>query len=248
MNHDENESMPPKPFELQALAPVRMTSLQKARLWSRVEASAAAQVATGGTGGAAPQIPAVQPATLLGKASRSLVVRWGVAALVTGLVAGAAIDRYGFPPEPMVVEKIVVRTQEVRVEVPVPGPSNAPPFVPPAKRALQKSEPKEPPPVQKEPEIEAGNTNVENVERQLLEAARTALVRRESSFALETLEKLRLEFPRGQLTEERESLRVQALQQAKRDDDAKAAARAFLEQYPHSVFGPAVEGVLEGEK
>ena len=77
--------------------------------------------------------------------------------------------------------------------------------------------------------------------------ARNALVRRDANSALQMLENLHREFPHGQLIEERESLRVQALQQAKRDDDAKAAAKAFLERFPHSVFGPAVEAVLHGE-
>ncbi|MBX7113459.1 MAG: hypothetical protein K1X64_03920 [Myxococcaceae bacterium] len=256
MNFDENEPMPPRPVELQALPPVRMGAGQKAMLWSRVEASAAvaaaATEAVAQSGGAEHQMSAERLATSAGAAPslvakaglNSAVVKWGLAALVTGVAAGAAVDRYGFPPEPTVVERVVVRTQEVRVEVPLPAPPTAPP-TPAARTALQKSEPKEQRPVQKEPAVEAAGTNLE---RQLLEGARTALVRRDANFALETLDKLRREFPRGQLAEERDSLQVQALQQAKREADAKAAARTFLERYPHSVFGPAVEAVLQGEK
>lgn|GEM_PF-2425595 len=226
MSPDETPELPPRPLEVQSFTPIRMSATQKAALWSRLEALVAAAVPE------APRAPAGGAAVAAG-ASASKVA---AIALAAGIALGAAIVRFGFPPDPVVklveVEKVVVRTQEVRVEVPVPAPSEQV-----AKPLARKPDPK--------PEQTAAKANVE---RQLLEGARTALVRRDAASALATLENLRRSFPRGQLVEERDSLQVQALQQARRDEDAKAAAKAFLERYPQSVFGPAVEAVLRHEK
>ncbi len=251
MTQDEKEQMPPRPVEVQALPPVRMNLGQKAMLWSRVEASAVAAMVHADGGGH--QLPTDQPVTitdtassLIAKAGRSSsVVKWGLAALVTGIAVGAAVDRFGFPPEPKVVEKVVVRTEEVRIEVPTAAQAPPPSSVPPAKTALRRPESKASTPAPMVPEVVAPGTNVE---RQLIEGARTALVRRDANSALQTLAKLRHDFPNGQLIEERDSLQVQALQQAGREDDAKASAEVFLDRYPRSVFGPSIEAILQGEK
>jgi hypothetical protein len=240
MTPDDGEPMPPRPEEVGALPPVRMSATLKADLWARVEASAAIAGAYAPQREAAPTSAAPAP---VGAGVASPVVKWALTTLVGGIAIGAAVDRYVFPPLPIVVEKVVVRREEVRVEVPgAVGP--APQISAPAPRApARKPEPASRPPAA--PEAVAPGPNLE---RQLLEGARTALVRRDASSAIEMLEKLRRSFPGGQLLEERDSLQVQAFQQAKRDDDAKAAAKAFLERYPHSVFGPAVEAVLESKK
>lgn len=245
MTHEENEPMPVRPAEVQALPPVRMTAEQKVALWSRVEASAA--VAATHSGGD-PQGPAASSAGTTPSPSiaglGSSAVKWSLA-LLAGIAVGAGVDRYGFPPEPTVIEKVVVRTEQVRVEVPVAIPAVEPRSAPPMKTALRRPESKAPTPVPVAPEVVASGTNVE---RQLIEGARTALVRRDASSALQTLAKLRQDFPGGQLIEERDSLEVQALQQAGREDDAKASAKVFLDRYPRSVFGPSMEAVLRDEK
>ena len=52
-------------------------------------------------------------------------------------------------------------------------------------------------------------------------------------------------FPRGQLLEERESMRVQALSQAHDFVAARAAGERFRRHFPRSMFLPAVEQALE---
>jgi hypothetical protein len=128
----------------------------------------------------------------------------------------------------------VTQTKEVRVEVPVPTPAPPPPPVEPtpAKGTNRKS---------------PGSAQQIDLERQGLERVRTALVKHDPAAALSGLERLQQQVPNGRLVEERDSLRIQALQQAGRDADARAAARAFLKRYPNSVFGSAAEAVLKPE-
>jgi hypothetical protein len=45
-------------------------------------------------------------------------------------------------------------------------------------------------------------------------------------------------FPKGQLTEEREALRVRALAGAGRTEEAKRASEAFAQRFPHSLLLP----------
>jgi hypothetical protein len=73
-------------------------------------------------------------------------------------------------------------------------------------------------------------------ERQLVEAMRTALLKRDARGALGLIARHRREHPKGQLAEERDSLEVQALVQEGRVDEARAAARLFTATYPNSVF------------
>ena len=70
--------------------------------------------------------------------------------------------------------------------------------------------------------------------------AQTALQRGLGQSALDALAEHRRRFPRGQLTEEREALVVQALARAGRDDEAAEAARRFEARYPSSLLRPVV--------
>ncbi|HUB07461.1 MAG TPA: tetratricopeptide repeat protein, partial [Myxococcales bacterium] len=72
-------------------------------------------------------------------------------------------------------------------------------------------------------------------ERTLLEIARTALTRGDAAGALAALARHSKVFPKGTLSEERESLRVQALLALGRRDDARAALRQFEAKYPNSL-------------
>ena len=241
MSTDENETMPPRPAALNALTPVRMSHSKRESLWSRVEASAEGSIAAANGPVEGPPKPAVESAGTSARAAMSSsLVKVTVVALAAGGGIGATVDHFLFPPAPRVVERVVVRTEQVVVTR--PGPPVDSTTAPTPRKAVT------PKPVAKPQQIEAEPPPITaphlNVERQLIEAARTALVRRDSQFALQTLEKLRRDFPSGQMAEERESLQVQALQQARRDDEARAAAKAFVEKYPRSVFGPAVEGAI----
>jgi TolA-binding protein len=77
-------------------------------------------------------------------------------------------------------------------------------------------------------------------ERNLIEIARTALARSHIDGALATLRRHARQYPKGQLSEERDSLLVQAL--VAKGDYAQARERAtrFRRQHPNSLFLPAV--------
>ncbi|MCA9607617.1 MAG: hypothetical protein KC619_18545 [Myxococcales bacterium] len=79
-----------------------------------------------------------------------------------------------------------------------------------------------------------------DAEMALLSRAQTALQRGLGQSALDALAEHRRRFPRGQLTEEREALVVQALARAGRDDEAAEAARRFEARYPSSLLRPVV--------
>jgi hypothetical protein len=82
-------------------------------------------------------------------------------------------------------------------------------------------------------------------ERALLEIARAALARGDAEGALAALARHEAAFSRGELTEEREGLRVQALVAARRYDEARARAARFDRKYPRSLFAPVVTQALE---
>ena len=51
-------------------------------------------------------------------------------------------------------------------------------------------------------------------------------------------------FPRGELTQEREYLRISALRRLGRTDEARARARSYLTTFPSSPYAPAVRSLL----
>lgn len=81
-------------------------------------------------------------------------------------------------------------------------------------------------------------------ERVLVDHARSALAGGDAAGALEALSQHAQRFPNGQLTEEREALRIRALS---RTDGAAARARAaeFRARFPHSIFRPAVDATIQ---
>jgi hypothetical protein len=81
-------------------------------------------------------------------------------------------------------------------------------------------------------------------ERTVLDGARAAIVRRDGSGALAALRSHEQSFPRGQLLEERESMRVQALALS-HDPAVRAAADRFRRHFPRSMFLPAVEQAVD---
>ena len=82
-------------------------------------------------------------------------------------------------------------------------------------------------------------------ERMVLDGARAALVHRDAPGALAALRSHEQAFPRGQLLEERESMRVQALSLAHDYAAARAVGEKFRRHFPRSMFLPAVEQALE---
>jgi TolA-binding protein len=82
-------------------------------------------------------------------------------------------------------------------------------------------------------------------ERNLIEIARTALARGHIDAALATLRRHARQYPQGKLSEERDSLLVQAL--VAKGDYAQARERAtrFRRQHPSSLFLPAVDQAVQ---
>ncbi len=81
-------------------------------------------------------------------------------------------------------------------------------------------------------------------ERALLEAARTALVRRDATTSLTMLRKHVATYEHGRLAEERDALIVQALAIGGRPAEAKASAASFEKRYPQSLFLPSVRAAI----
>jgi hypothetical protein len=72
-------------------------------------------------------------------------------------------------------------------------------------------------------------------ERLLLERATAALMRGDANSALGALREHAQRFPRGELAEEREVLRVRALRAAGQNDAADQSAKDFKRQFPSSL-------------
>jgi len=81
-------------------------------------------------------------------------------------------------------------------------------------------------------------------ERSLIEQARTALAREQGAAALAALERHARDFPQGELEEERESLRVQALVGLEQFDQARKTGARFHRRFPRSIFGAVVDEAL----
>jgi len=81
-------------------------------------------------------------------------------------------------------------------------------------------------------------------ERQLLEVARAALSRSRPTEALAALDEHARRFPAGELDEERDSLRVEALVATGSFDEARAAADHFNAKYPDSMLRASIRHAL----
>jgi len=161
----------------------------------------------------------------------------GLALLTAGAGIGAAAHAAMTTPrvEVRVVERIVW------VEAGAPTPQDSPSTSPPP-TAASVAVPStttvfvnHPPPARDE---------LLAKERAIIESARSALARRDPDAALDAVGTHARTFPKGQLSEEREALAIQALVLAKRSDEARARVKRFREHYPTSFFLPVVEAAL----
>jgi outer membrane protein assembly factor BamD (BamD/ComL family) len=75
----------------------------------------------------------------------------------------------------------------------------------------------------------------------MIETARSALVRGDASGALAVLSRHASAFPRGQLSETREALAIQALARLGRGAEARSRAERFRRDYPSSVYQSVVD-------
>jgi hypothetical protein len=218
-----------------------LSSAARAKLFERIDLS----VATASSFEAPASAPS--PATAgpasgaagLGSAKLGALV---VASLLTGAVVSRVVEHRYFPPTPVVIERVVVKTESA------PAPPTLPPQEP---NAVKPTSPAIVKPKVVERSASAAPSEPRQVgpvssrERQLLEGARTALIKRDPDGALAALASHRQEFVTGQLAEERDALEVQALVAAGRKDDARAAAVRFKTAYPESIFGPSVDAFVQ---
>jgi hypothetical protein len=82
-------------------------------------------------------------------------------------------------------------------------------------------------------------------ERVLLDRARRQLASDEPARALVFLEQHARRFARGELTEEREAMRINVLVQLGRKDEAKVGGDAFAARFPNSIMGASVRSALK---
>lgn len=81
-------------------------------------------------------------------------------------------------------------------------------------------------------------------ERLLLDQARRQLASDEPARALVFLDQHAQRFARGELSEEREAMRINVLAQLGRKDEAKAGGEAFAARFPNSIMGASVRAAL----
>ncbi len=222
--------MTPPPNELDALIrgardlvgpPADVAS----RMIERLDAAAAgASTATATAGGAA--------------LSKSLLVFAGGALFVAGALSGGTVVWALRGAE--VVPPIVAVVQP---PPPPPAPVAAPaPEPPPVAAAEPEPEPARPI-ARKPPAAPPTASSTLEAERQLLDEARSGVVRGAWSEALKSAEAHRAQFPDGALAEEREVLAIQALSTT--DPKAAAArAEAFRKKWPSSILEQVIEKVV----
>ena len=85
-------------------------------------------------------------------------------------------------------------------------------------------------------------------ERLLLDRARQQLASEEPARALVFLEQHAKRFVRGELTEEREAMRINVLVQLGRTEEANTRGAAFAARFPNSIMGASVRSALKAAK
>jgi hypothetical protein len=213
----------------------------RARLLSRIAASAAISPSIASSASGIAGKVAGRPMVAV-----ALAFAGGVAAGIAGHVAWqahAAAPTVGTPPPVIAMEPHPVEV------VPPPSPSRSPspvitPVIEPQKPArspapARASTPR--PPLRQPPRASESDLAAENA---LITRARAALVRGDAQGALAAVAEHETRFADGALSEEREVVRVQALVASDQRGEADARARRFHEQFPNSMFGPAVDGAL----
>ncbi|MBX7115752.1 MAG: hypothetical protein K1X64_15595 [Myxococcaceae bacterium] len=157
-----------------------------------------------------------------------------VAAMVGTTVIAASAGWYArektLPPPR---ERIVEVEKIVRVEVPVPAA--------PTEVAAKPNRIERPAPAVETPAQRSAQLSKENA---LLEMARSALIAQRPQDALSALDTHGKAFAKPLLTEEREALRIRALLQAGRKDEARAKFSQFETQWPHSIVSESLRSAL----
>jgi hypothetical protein len=221
----------------------------RSRLWSALGLAAGAGAASALHGTPALGSTALKAAPAAGKLL--------VAKIAVGVIAAAAVGttmHYALrtPPPPAhmppAAARHVVPPSAVKPVVAAPiaapaAPSPAPPVAAPVPAPAQ------PAPflttrVHRPAHLEPPGDDLA-AERVLLDHARSALSSGDTAGALDALAQHEQRFPKGQLTEEREALRIRALARAGNAAAARTRADQFRARFPHSIFRPAVDATIQ---
>jgi hypothetical protein len=132
------------------------------------------------------------------------------------------------PAEPAPARPIVRPLPPAPAVVPAPSPSLTPPTKATPRTAERVA------PSARDPR-----------ERDPIDQALKALGREDPAAAMVALNRHATDFPRGQLAEEREALRVRALMAMGRREEAERVAKAFDESFPGSLLRPSVRAALD---
>ena len=163
------------------------------------------------------------------------LLRIAVAASI--VIGGAALGA---------IAGLQVRSARAPQDAPEPAP---PARVPVANVARATTEPPAPEPAPVKP-LHAARHGAKvdpfTAELALMQRAHAAFTRHDFSVALTIIGEHARRFPRGQLAEQREALRVRALLGAGRAEEAQRAAAAFAVRFPRSVLLSRAQDGSEG--
>jgi hypothetical protein len=164
------------------------------------------------------------------RASRTFLLAAAAVAIAGLAMAGAKIYGVNDAPVPSLQATLPPAPSPVRVDErpAVPQPASSPTTsndnaLTPRRAAPAPTEPARP---------QSAATYA--LELGLLEPARSSIARRDFAGALAAIARHQREYPRGQLAEEREALRVRALWSMGARTDAERAAALFRRRYPQS--------------
>lgn len=239
--------LPPLPADLGRLLDIERTleptdgALRDA-VWRRVERAIVIPPTGGGgdvAGGGGAAGSGIGSAVATGAAATRTLAIVGATAFAAGGLAGGLVTSQWMTPAPLVVE----------VDAPAPILATAMAAPSPTVHSIQPSElPATSASSSRPAEASAIDTSAAPApstaldrEREILDVAKSALRRRLADVALDALDRHNAQFPAGQLREEREALRVQALVLAGRRDEASAKAAEFKAAYEDSLLLPSVE-------
>jgi hypothetical protein len=189
----------------------------------------------------------------------------GVATTVAWVGGRSALERASHSPTPTQTASTSPATKS-SAAVPAPGEFTTPPGSDAVNRGSESSttlphtnrnepplaptstssvvHPSEAPSIRAFPD-EPPDGSATSAESQRLAAARTLLRSGNARAALGALERLRADFPRGVLVQERESLEIEALVASGARATAEKRAREFLARYPKSPHAAAARRALE---
>ncbi|MGC4070340.1 MAG: hypothetical protein QM784_37890 [Polyangiaceae bacterium] len=192
------------------------------------------------------------------RASKDALITWLVPVFVAGAAVGVAADRWYLRHHTTVMHSArhleMSSTQQRRFDSIGSSANRSKPsqdaLEPLREHVNEPTATRDAPTATRDaPTATSGATSAEPIdslttEREILDAARTALARGEPESGITALKKHIRRFPRGTLSEEREALYVRILVAMGDDGSAKARAARFRRQFPNSIFMPVIERAL----